>query len=277
VSASARVVTQNLWGRRGDWEARRSVLRKGLEELAPNLVALPESILTDDYDQVVDVLGPEFHLAHQKAREPGDGIDVEPGQGHSLASRWPLGEVRELDLHLTPRTEGFACGTLAAEVLAPEPLGPLLFAFHNPSWKLDQAHERELQAVAAASFLHEFADGRARHVIVAADLDADPQAASARFWTGRQALGGTSVCYRDAWESVHPGEPGHTFTPETPIMIGRDWPFRRIDYVFVRCGEHEGPTLEIASCERIFDEPVEGAWASDHFGLSVELTVPEQQ
>jgi endonuclease/exonuclease/phosphatase family metal-dependent hydrolase len=277
VSASARVVTQNLWGRRGDWEARRSVLRKGLEELAPNLVALPESILTDDYDQVVDVLGPEFHLAHQKAREPGDGIDVEPGQGHSLASRWPLGEVRELDLHLTPRTEGFACGTLAAEVLAPEPLGPLLFAFHNPSWKLDQAHERELQAVAAASFLHEFADGRARHVIVAADLDADPQAASARFWTGRQALGGTSVCYRDAWESVHPGEPGHTFTPETPIMIGRDWPFRRIDYVFVRCGEHEGPTLEIASCERIFDEPVEGVWASDHFGLSVELTVPEQQ
>ena len=253
------------------------MLRKCLEELAPDLVALPESIVTDDYDQVVDVLGPEFHLAHQKAREQGDGIDVEPGQGHSLASRWPLGEVRELDLHLTPRTEGFACGTLAAEVLAPEPLGPLLFAFHNPSWKLDQAHERELQAVAAATFLHEFADGRARHVIVAADLDADPQAASARFWTGRHALGGTSVCYRDAWESVHPGEPGHTFTPETPIMIGRDWPFRRIDYVFVRCGEHEGPTLEIASCERIFDEPVEGVWASDHFGLSVELTVPEQR
>jgi endonuclease/exonuclease/phosphatase family metal-dependent hydrolase len=267
-------VTQNLWGRRGDWEARRSALREGLRELQPDLVALPESIVNDGCDQVRDVLGDDFHIAHQQAREPGDGSDVEPGQGHSLASRWPLGEVRELDLHLTPSTEGFACGTLAAEIMAPEPLGPLVFAFHNPSWKLHQAYERELQAVAAARFLAELANGRARHVILAADLDADPESASARFWTGRQALDGTSVCYRDAWESKHPGEPGHTFTPETPIMIGRDWPFRRIDYVFVRCGEHEGPTLEITSCERIFDRPLEGVWASDHFGLCVDLAVP---
>lgn len=179
-----RVVVQNLWGRRGDWDARRAVLVEGLRELRPDLVALPEAVVDEDYDQVVDVLGPGFHIAHQSAREPGDGDDVEPGQGHSLASRWPLGEVRELDLHLTPRTEGFACGTLAAEVLAPEPFGPLLFAFHNPSWRLDQAYEREQQAVAAASFLGEAAAGGARHVVLAADLDADPVSASARFWTG---------------------------------------------------------------------------------------------
>jgi endonuclease/exonuclease/phosphatase family metal-dependent hydrolase len=269
-----RVVTQNLWGRRGDWPARRAVLVEGLRQLQPDLVALPESVVTEDYDQVLDVLGSEFHVAHQKAREPGDGQDVEPGQGHSLASRWPFGEVRELDLHLTPRTAGFACGTLAAEVLAPEPLGPLLFAFHNPSWKLYLEHERELQAVAAARFLDELDGGRGLHVVLAADLDTDPEAASARFWTGRQALGGTSVCYRDAWERWHPGEPGHTFTPENPIMIGRDWPFRRIDYIFVRCGEHDGPTLEITSCERIFDEPVGGVWASDHFGLVADLALP---
>jgi endonuclease/exonuclease/phosphatase family metal-dependent hydrolase len=271
-----RVVTQNLWGRRGDWDARRSVLVAGLRELRPDLVALPESVVNEEYDQVADVLGPEFHVAHQKAREPGDAEDVEPGQGHSLASRWPLGEVRELDLHLTPRTAGFACGTLAAEILAPEPLGPVVFAFHNPSWRLAHEHERELQAVAAAAFLDELADGRTRHVVLAADLDADPDAASARYWTGRQALGGTSVCYRDAWESAHPGEPGHTFTPETPIMIGRDWPFRRIDYIFVRCGEHEGPTLEIARCDRIFDEPIDGVWASDHFGLVADLEAPAE-
>jgi endonuclease/exonuclease/phosphatase family metal-dependent hydrolase len=264
-----RVVTQNLWGRRGDWEARRSALRKGLGELAPDLVALPESVVNDDYDEVRDILGDDFHLAHQQAREPGDGDDVEAGQGHSLASRWPLGEVRELDLQLGPSTEGFACGILAAEVLAPE---PLIFAFYNPSWKLHQAHERELQAPAAARFLDDFAKGRARHIVLTADLDADPESASARFWTGRQALGGLSVCYRDAWESTHPGEPGHTFTPENPIMIGGDWPFRRIDYVLVRCGEHEGPTLEITSCERIFDRPLEGTWASDHFGLCVDLS-----
>ena len=57
-------------------------------------------------------------------------------------------------------------------------------------------------------------------------------------------------------------------------MIGRDWPFRRIDYIFVRCGEHEGPTLEIRACELIFDEPVGGVWASDHFGVCADLELP---
>ncbi|HEY7440433.1 MAG TPA: endonuclease/exonuclease/phosphatase family protein [Acidimicrobiia bacterium] len=273
--ASVRVVLQNLWGRRGDWEARRAVLAERFRELRPDLVVFVEAVVTDAYDQVVDLLGGEYHILHQRAREPGDGEDVERGQGHSLASRWPLGEVRELDLHVTPRTEGFACGALAAEVLAPEPIGPLVFASHLPSWKLDQEHEREQQAVAAARFLDELARRReARHVVMAGDLDADPESASVRFWTGRQSLGGMSVCYRDAWESVHPAEPGHTFTPETPIMIGRDWPFRRIDYVFVRCGEHEGPTLEIVDCRRLFDGPVNGVWASDHFGLCVDLCTP---
>jgi endonuclease/exonuclease/phosphatase family metal-dependent hydrolase len=275
VTASVRVVLQNLWGRRGNWPERRSVLMAGLEKLRPDLVALPEAVVNDGYDQVVDVLGPHFHVAHQGAREPGDGEDVEPGQGHSLASRWPLGEVRELDLHLAPSTVGFACGTLAVEVLAPEPLGTLLFAFHNPSWRLDQEYEREQQAVAAATFLQEFAAEHIRHVVLTADLDAGPDAASTRFWTGRQSLGGKSVCYRDAWESTHGDEPGHTFTPENPIMIGRDWPNRRIDYVFVRCGVHEGPTLDISVCRRIFDEPVNGVWGSDHFGLSVDLAVAD--
>jgi endonuclease/exonuclease/phosphatase family metal-dependent hydrolase len=272
-----RVVLQNLFGRRAGWQERRGVLVSGLRELRPDLVALPEAVVNDDYDQVPDVLGPDYHVAHQRERERGDGSDVEPGQGHSLASRWPLGEVRELDLHLTPRTQGFACATLAAEVLAPEPFGTVVFSFHNPSWQLEFAHERELQAVAAARFLDQFAADRgAAHVVVAADLDADPAAASVRFWTGRQALDGTSVCYRDAWESKHPAERGDTFgDPGNPLGVDWDWPFRRIDYILVRCGEHGGPTLEITACERIFDHPAGGIWASDHYGLCADLQAPE--
>jgi endonuclease/exonuclease/phosphatase family metal-dependent hydrolase len=54
----------------------------------------------------------------------------------------------------------------------------------------------------------------------------------------------------------------------------RDWPFRRIDYVLVRLGAHGGHALDVAACKRIFDEPVNGVWASDHFGLVADLTVP---
>jgi endonuclease/exonuclease/phosphatase family metal-dependent hydrolase len=65
-----------------------------------------------------------------------------------------------------------------------------------------------------------------------------------------------------------------TFLPQS-LIPDWDWPFRRIDYVFVRCGLHGGPTLAISACERIFDEPREGVWASDHFGVIAELSVPD--
>jgi endonuclease/exonuclease/phosphatase family metal-dependent hydrolase len=269
-----RVLTLNLFGRRGAWADRRSVLIAGLRELRPDLVAFQEAIVSDGYDQVVDLLGPDYHIAHQTSREVNRGGDVEDGQGSSIASRWPLGEVRELDLHVTPRTADFACGMLVAEIRAPEPVGPLLFIHHKPSWKLNMEYERELQAVAAAQCIEALIGGRDLHVVLVGALDADPDAASVRFWTGRQSLGGMSICYRDAWESAHPGAPGHTFTPRNPLMIDWDWPFRRIDYVFVRCGEHGGPTLDVATCALAFDEPVEGVWASDHFGVLADLAVP---
>jgi endonuclease/exonuclease/phosphatase family metal-dependent hydrolase len=264
-----RVLTLNLWGRRGAWTDRRQVLVDGLRELRPDLVAFIEAIKTDDYDQVVDLLGSEFHVAHQAEREPD-------GQGASIASRWPLGEVHELDLNVTPRTADFACTTLVAEVLAPDPYGPLVFVDHVPNWQVDFEHERELQALVAARFVQEHVAGRELHVVFAGDFTADPDSAGVRFLTGRQSLDGTSVCYRDAWDSVHPREPGHTFTPDNPLVADWDWPFRRLDYVLVRCGEHGGPTLAVSDCSLAFDEAVVGVWASDHFGVVADLEPPQR-
>jgi endonuclease/exonuclease/phosphatase family metal-dependent hydrolase len=263
-----RVLSLNLWGRGGDWAERRIVLIDGLRDLRPDLVALQESVVTDDYDQVVDLLGPDVNVTHQVTR-------AADGMGVSIASRWPIEQVRELDLHLTPRTGDFPCTTLAAVIRAPDPIGAVLFVNHFPSWQLAFELERELQAVAAARFVDELRGSRNLHTVLAGDLDADPGAASIRFWSGRQALGGMSVCYRDAWESAHPGEPGHTYTPRNPLMKqgAPDWPFRRIDYIFVRCAEHAGSTLHIERCDLVFDEPVGGVWASDHFGVVADLAV----
>jgi endonuclease/exonuclease/phosphatase family metal-dependent hydrolase len=253
-----RVVTMNLWGVRGDWQRRRDVLVRGFAELKPDLVAFQEAITTDSYDQTRDLLGPQFHVVHQSEREPD-------GQGISIASRWPIEAVHELDLNVTDRTADFACGTLVAEITAP--FGRLLFANHLPNYQLAFERERELQAVVAARFLEQYPDA---HVVLAGDLDADPDATSIRFWTGRTSLDTVSVCYRNAWESVHPGVPNDTFTPDNPLVADPDWPFRAIDYLFVRCGR-AGPTLSIAACQRVFDQPTAGVWASDHFGLLADL------
>ncbi|WP_255461002.1 endonuclease/exonuclease/phosphatase family protein [Edaphobacter albus] len=231
----------------------------------------------DEYDQVHDLLGSGFHIAHQKQRGP-------QGMGISIASRWPLGEVQELDLNVTLRCAGFPAGTLIAEVRAPTPLGSFLFVNHFPHFQLSFERERELQAVVAARFIEDQIRDNSRQVILAGDFDADPDAASIRFWSGRQSLDGISVCYRDAWASTHSNDDtGHTFTPANPVVKDqvvkdmrpfRDWPFRRIDYIFVRFGAHGGQALDIVQCARIFDKPINGVWASDHFGLVADFAMP---
>jgi endonuclease/exonuclease/phosphatase family metal-dependent hydrolase len=257
-----RLVTMNIWGVRGDWDSRRSILAEGLRELSPDLVALQETVLREDHDQVRDLLGEEFHLVHGTCREPD-------GSGVGVASRWPITRVHELDQQVNERTAGFAATTLLVDV--DTPAGPVLLVNHFPSWKLNLEAEREIQAVAAARAIEELRPDPDAHVVVAGDLDADPSSASIGFWTGRRSLDGLSVCYRDAWEKVHPDEPGHTYTPENPLMEDGDWPFRRIDYVLVRCAEHGGPTLAVEDCRLLFDGPVEGAQASDHYGLVADL------
>ena len=155
---------------------------------------------------------------------------------------------------------------------------------HFPNWQLNFEYERELQTVKTAKFIEQYIEKTKLQVILVGDMDAGPEASSIRFLSGRQSLDSMSVCYRDAWESAHRDDAGHTFTPvntfvKDQVIKGtqpfRDWPFRRIDYIFVRFGEHGGPALDIIACERIFDEPVNGVWASDHFGLVADLAAPK--
>ena len=187
--------------------------------------------------------------------------------------------MREIDLHLTPRvdaTVGWIGRAAVLDLTIPNAIGSLLLVHHKPSWQWDCEHEREVQAVASAQAVEDLVAQRSGHVVLVGDFDAPPDAASVRFWRGRQSLGGMSVCYADAWESTHRGDGGHTFTPRNPLVRTGEMPLergRRIDYIMVRCGSH-GPTLEVASCALILDEAVDGVWASDHFGVVADLVVP---
>jgi endonuclease/exonuclease/phosphatase family metal-dependent hydrolase len=229
MTEGLRVLTLNLLSPgHADWDRRRPVLADGLHKLRPDLVAFQETVWGEGTDQAADLLGPGYQVARHSGRS-ADGV------GAVMASRWPLGAVREVDLHVTERTAGL-----------PE-------------------RERELQAVITARFVEELVAGQDRNVVLAGDFDDPPDAASIRFWTGRQSLEGTSVAYEDAWEVAHPGEAGHTFSPRNPLVSAGEMALergRRIDYVMVRCGVH-GPRLEVAGCELAFDRPageLSGGW-----------------
>jgi endonuclease/exonuclease/phosphatase family metal-dependent hydrolase len=265
-SPTLRVLQLNLFGRSGRWEQRRETLVNGLRALRPDLLALEETILTDGYDQVEDLLGSEFTVWHQGNRAPD-------GTGVSMASRWPLQQVRELELTVNSRAAAFPAVALIARITVPGPIGPLLFVNHKPTWQRGYEYERELQAVRTARELEKLVHGDGPHVVVAGDFDAVPDTASVRFWTGRQSLEKTSVMYRDAWEAIHGAAGGHTFTPDNAAVKAGEMPLelgRRIDYVLVRSVDH-GPTLRVAACELAFAEPAGDVWASDHFGVLAEL------
>jgi endonuclease/exonuclease/phosphatase family metal-dependent hydrolase len=241
------------------------VLADGLRDLRPDLVALQEIIVRDGRDQARELFGNEFTIVHQQKRQGRDGMGV------SIASRWPVRRVSELDLHLTDRVGEFPATTLIAEIDAPDGIGRLVFVNHFPSYQPPFELERELQTVAAERAIEEFVGSDPGHVVLAGDLDADPDSASIRFWSGRQSLDGLSVCYADAWEILHADDDGETFTTRNPLVTASCWPFTRIDYIFIRCDDHGQPTLRISESARVFDTPSKGIWASDHFGIRADL------
>lgn len=262
-----RVVTQNLLGHHMDWPRRRSAVTSWFRQLDPDLVALQEAVVTTNHDQVTDVLGDGYHAVHHPLRE-------KDGSGISIASRWPIGAVRELDLQVGPRTADFAASALIADVHWPYDDLPLLLVNHKPSWRTNLEYERGRQAVLTASFVEEIVERTGQHVVVAGDLDAMPDAASIRFWCGMQALDGTSVAYRDAWQLTHGDEAGPTFAPSVMPLITEGWQNdldRRIDYILIRCTGGGGPSMRVTQCARVLDRQVDGVWGSDHFGVTAEM------
>lgn len=254
-----------------DWPARRRVVAAQIEEARPDIIALQEVDAGPDRDEALHaLLGPGWHAAWHSHTTP-DGI------GLVLASRWPFGEIREHGLGVTDRAAAVSWSAVVlAEVLAPAPLGPVTIAHHKPVFPFDYEHERELQAVEAARFIRSEIPSPDEHVILLGDFDAAPDSAGIRFLTGHQSLSGMSVCYHDVWEAINPGDPGHTFSPQNPLVAAGDMftaAGRRIDYVMVR-GASFGPTLQARSAERFGVAGVDGVQASDHYGVVAELEVP---
>jgi len=266
--ARLRIATMNVLGpAHADWSRRRPVLARALTELSPDIVALQE-IAIGSGRAVAELLGPGYNV-RGFAHTAGDGV------GAALATRWPMTVLAELDQRCTRRSLDFLwCATLLVSVETP--LGPILVAHHKPSWQFGFEYEREQQAVAAVRLIERHTEP-GTHVVVLGDFDATSDAASMQFWRGRRSLDGISACYQDAWETVHPHDPGFTFSAENPLVrrgeVGTALS-RRIDYILVRSGLH-GPTLRIDSCARVLDSDVDGVWGSDHFGVTAELARPD--
>jgi endonuclease/exonuclease/phosphatase family metal-dependent hydrolase len=271
-----RILTINVQNDEGD-PRRLDLLNRELRRVDPDVVALQEVVHTPERTQLDELLdGTDLHGTHQSQAMAYIPPFADRYGGTAVATRWPHRVVETLDLRLLDATDIPWC-TLAVSIpLSGE--GDLLFIATTASWRLDAESARERQALALA-------DLDARHrgalpTIIAGDFNATPDAASIRYLTGLQAIGGRSVHYHDAWAVAGSG-PGHTWTTDNQNansvidqIVRQPDHRRRVDYVFIGSW-HAHPTAHcrVRAATLAFDQPVDGVWASDHLGVVVDVEI----
>ncbi len=268
-----RMVTLNCWNICEPFEERMAIIRDELESEGPDVVALQEVIVRrDGFDQgllllpdrsVARIFGAAFSWGDNGTMlSHNDGS----GFGNLVASRWPIvkSEVRRL-----PGLEGGEPRAVTAALIeSPAGLLPVL-STHLDS-ELHRGHVRERQVLALDAFARAWAAEGDLPAVLLGDFNAHPDSNEIRFLRGLATLDGRSTYFQDAWDSA-PGS-GYTWDNRNRFAAFAWEPDRRIDYVFVGPPGLEGRG-RVESARLAFTTPVGNVFASDHFGLVVDIRI----
>jgi endonuclease/exonuclease/phosphatase family metal-dependent hydrolase len=271
-----RILTINVQNDEGN-PRRLALINSELRRIDPDVVAFQEVLYTTERRQLDELLvGTNLHGTHQAQAMGYTPPFADHYGGSAVATRWPHRVLEVLDLRLLDATDVPWC-SLAVSIPLPGE-GDVLFIAATASWRLEAESARERQAVALTDL-----DTRHRAAlptIIAGDFNAAPDAASIRYLTGLQSVGGRSVHYNDAWAIAGQG-PGHTWTADNPNaatvidqIVRQPNHRRRIDYVFTGSWHaHPNAHCQVRTARLAFDQPADGVWASDHFGVLVDVEI----
>lgn len=256
-----RAATLNIWSRFGPWEERLAAIRKGVETHAPDILGMQEVLRFQDFDQAALVADGAYHIAWGEASE-NHGYPI----GNAILSRWPI-----VATEVEPLPDG---GTderrSIVYALVDSPYGKIPFFCTHLNWKLHEGHVRQLQVRAVAEFVARLAPISGFPPVVVGDFNAEPDSDEIRFMRGLTGLGGKCVYFADAFGVAGEGR-GVTFSKRNAFAEPLREPERRIDYVFVRGPDdaQRGEPIEARVC---FDQPYDGVFPSDHFGVIATIT-----
>jgi len=248
------------------------VVRAGLTELAPDVVALQE-VRVDPQKAENEAENQAAALARALGYHHVFGAAEPPGSrerwGLAILSRDPIGEHAVLDL---PEPEPGERRVLLSARLDMAG-GALWVHTTHLNYRLQHGPQRERQVVEIAKAVAACANDRP--AIVMGDFNARPETDEIRFLRGWTSLEGTRSCLQDAWARVRGDEPGWTWCGANPQA--RSLSFlelnRRIDYVFVTPERRDGRG-RVRDCRLVFDGPGPGGvFASDHFGVMADVQI----
>ena len=263
-----RVATWNLWWHFGPWEERQPAIRETMKAVDADVWCIQEVFrgrdAGDQAEELADALG-GYHVAH------GTRFDLDrfsESIGNAVISRFPIRdwEIRALsapagldELRLVVRADIEAPGHVVE-----------VFSTHL-NYRLDQSHVRQEQVRELCAFVDETTDRRTFPPIVCGDFNADPGAEEIRMLTGLTSVPVPKLVFIDAWRAGGTDE-GSTWDNRNAHAAQDFEPNRRIDYVLVGYPREAG-IGQVVEARLVGDQPVDGVWPSDHFGVVADIRI----
>jgi len=259
LETTLRIVTWNVWGRHGPWQAREPAILATLQEARPDIVVLTESWTKGDDSQCVRLADPlelpHFTFSGVPAEEDGGALS-----GVAVLSRWPI--RRECSLAFGAARVQFA------ELAGPR--GPIhVYGLVMDAWWFDQSQARQDALCDLLTHVSEAQDKQAP-LIVCGDFNADPDSDEIRMLTGRTAAPVPGLSFGDAWEVAGPPTPGYTWSNHNPWATQLLWPSRRIDYIF-SATPRPGGAGHAKDATLMGTNPISDVYPSDHYALLSDL------
>jgi endonuclease/exonuclease/phosphatase family metal-dependent hydrolase len=261
------ILTLNLWHDSGPWKERAVHIGELVDELAPDLIGFQEVLSGPGVDLAAELLeGRGYHLDFGAASSFRRAGEQELWFGNAVASRWPILARDELRLP----DAGDAETRSALRVTADSPSGPISFTSTHLNWRLHHGWVREDQVMALCDFVRAGRPKDGFPPVLVGDFNAEPDSTEIRYVSGLQSLEGRSTYFVDAWRAAGEDGPGLTWSNRNDYA--RPWfePDRRIDYVFVGPPRRDG-VGRILACRVVGNQPRNGIWPSDHFGIFARL------
>ena len=272
------------------WPERRREIVTWLDDLDADVVCLQE-VWQDDRHPNTGGWIAEHAAGHWHWEFGGFGVpdpaavgaDPSLRFGSAILSRWPFDAVEVMSLpvsrdergptHLTMRPPALPPG-MPFELVHVRTAGLDVYSTHLQPLAAQAAH-RVRQVLFIDDAVGRTCDPSATMPpILCGDFNAEPMSDEIRFLTAKAVIDGRSTYFQDSWAIVHDGG-GVTWDPANDLAAGSNEPPQRIDYVFVgEAYRRRDGAGRVLSASLVFHERRTGTFASDHYGLCVDIVWP---
>ncbi len=276
-----RVMTWNLQGRVGQWEARHHAIEKVLHDAQPDVVMLQESWVEPDGKAQAHVLAEHLGMFAVTAFELA-GFDRYPQAPYwvvnAILTRWPSQILRAVPLNDENGVSTWRHVLIASVTRPDENGGPFVAAGTHLEHGLERTLTRSAQMAHLLAEVSNAVSPRGAWrdelpALVAGDFNAVPWSDEIRRATGASTPFIPGFVLVDAWDACGNLSRGDTWSSANPLVPRRAvHPNRRLDYItttFPRrrnCGSFQ-------SCELGGLTPIDDIQPSDHYAVLAEVTI----